>query len=462
MGDYEKFIATKSESREFGGLDVGELPNGIFPHQADLVKWALNKGRSAIFADTGLGKTLMELAWAQRVSQEGRVLILAPLAVAQQIKREGDRFGIDCEYARADDPSRLITITNYEMIDRFDVSKFAGIVLDESSILKSFNGKTRTMLIESFANTPYRLAATATPAPNDHTELGNHSEFLGVKTRTEMLAEYFVHDGGSTQNWRVKGHAIGAFWKWVATWGAVVSSPADLGHDESMYVLPPLNMHDVIINIDNHDMRATGMLFPDDARTLNEQRAVRRETVGIRAAKAAEIVGIDDPAIVWCELNREADEVTAAIPGAIQVKGADSPESKTDALLGFVNGDYRVLVTKPSIAGHGLNFQHCSTEVFAGASHSFEQTYQAIRRCWRFGQTKTVNVYMIRTPMERTIVENYRRKEADAARMGAEMAAHVMESVRAEVVGAAVKEWNEYRPAVSMSVPEWIGMESGK
>lgn len=462
MGDYEKFIAAKSESCEFGGLDVGELPDGIFPHQADLVKWALKKGRAAIFADTGLGKTLMELAWARRVSREGRVLILAPLAVAQQIKREGDRFGIDCEYARTDDPARLITITNYEMIDRFDVSKFAGIVLDESSILKSFNGKTRTMLIESFARTPYRLAATATPAPNDHTELGNHSEFLGVKTRTEMLAEYFVHDGGSTQNWRVKGHAVGAFWKWVATWGAVVSSPADLGHDDSMYVLPPLTMHDVIIDIDNHDMRATGMLFPDDARTLNEQRAVRRETVSLRAAKAAEIVGTEEPAIVWCELNREADEVTAAIPGAIQVKGSDSPESKTDALLGFVNGDYRVLVTKPSIAAHGLNLQHCCTEVFAGASHSFEQTYQAIRRVWRFGQTRPVNVYMIRTPMERTIVENYRRKEADAARMGAEMAVHVKDSVRAEVVGATVKEWNDYNPTIKMSVPEWIGMESGR
>ena len=460
MDDYEAFIENKSAVHEFGGLDDDGLPPEMFPHQRDLTSWALRKGRAAIFADTGLGKTIMELAWARRVSREGRVLILAPLAVAQQIEREGERFGIDARYAREDDGQRLITITNYEMLDRFDARKFVGVVLDESSILKSFTGKTRNLLIESFAATPYRLAATATPAPNDFTELGNHSEFLGVKTRTEMLAEYFVHDGGSTQNWRVKGHAVGAFWKWVATWGAVLNSPEDLGHDGSLYDLPPLNMHDVVVDLGDHDVRGTGLLFPDDARTLSEQRAVRKATIGLRAEKVAEIVGDTDSAIVWCELNAEADAVTDAIDGAVQVKGSDTVEHKTDAMLRFAAGEIRVLVSKAKICGHGMNFQVCNVEVFAGVSHSFEQTYQAIRRCWRFGQTKPVDIHMIRTVQERAIVENYRRKEADAARMGAEMATYVMESVRAEITGSTAREFNAYNPAVKMLVPEWARSEA--
>lgn len=457
--EYDRFIAAKSALHEFGGLEPGELVAEMFPHQRDLATWALRKGRAAVFADTGLGKTIIELAWAQRVASEGRVIILAPLAVAQQIVREGERFGVDCAYMRDDDGSTRVVVTNYEMLDRFDGAEFAGVVLDESSILKSFNGRTRNALIERFESTPYRLAATATPAPNDFTELGNHSEFLGVKSRVEMLAEYFVHDGGSTQNWRVKGHAVASFWRWVASWGAVVQSPADLGHDATAYRLPPLRMHECVVDVDDHDARATGLLFADDAKTLQEQRAVRRATLGKRVEQAKRIVGDEAPAIVWCELNDEANAIAAAIPGAVQVKGSDSPEDKADRLLGFAEGRYRVLVSKPSICGFGLNFQACSTVVFAGASHSYEQTYQAIRRCWRFGQTKSVDVHMIRASTERLVVENYRRKEADAARMGAEMSAHVMDSVRAEVTGHSVREWNAYNPAVKLRVPEWIGSE---
>lgn len=457
---YDDVIAKKSRTVAFGGLTADDLPACLFHHQRDLVAWALKKGRAAIFADTGLGKTLMELAWAQRVSREGRVLILAPLAVAQQTVSEGAHWGIECGYSRDDSEKHLITVANYEMLHMFEPRDFIGVVLDESSILKSYNGATRNALLEAFAQTPYRLAATATPAPNDFTELGNHAEFLGVRSRVEMLAEYFVHDGGSTSDWRVKGHAVGAFWRWVATWGAVVRSPADLGHDAGAYALPPMRTHEIVIDMDDHDIRASGVLFALDAVTLHEQRATRRATMSKRAEKAAHIASGDEPCIVWCELNDEADACEAAIDGAIQVSGSDSVDEKIRKLALFASGGARVLVTKPSVCGFGLNWQHCNRMVFAGASHSYEQTYQAVRRCWRFGQKRPVDVYVIRANTERAVIENYRRKEADAARLGAEMAAHVMDSVRAEVVGASAREWNAYKPSVKMTVPAWAGKDA--
>lgn len=460
MQTYDDVIRQKSKVTRFGGLSGDDLPASLFPHQRDLVSWALRKGRAAIFADTGLGKTLMELAWSARVARDGRVLILAPLAVAQQIVAEGARWGVPCGYTRDDSEGHRIAVTNYEMLHAFDPSAFTGVVLDESSILKSFNGRTRTEVIEAFRETPYRLASTATPAPNDFTELGNHSEFLGVRSRVEMLAEFFCHDGGSTQDWRVKGHAVGPFWRWVASWGAVVRSPSDLGHDASAYALPPLRTHEIVIETDDHDIRASGLLFATDAMTLAEQRAVRRSTISKRAAEAARIARDPGPCIVWCELNDEADECESAIgAGAVQVSGADSLDAKISKLAAFAEGRARVLVTKPSVCGFGLNWQHCSRMVFAGASHSYEQTYQAVRRCWRFGQTRPVDVYVVRADVDRAVVENYRRKEADAARMGAEMAAHVMDSVRAEVVGVSVREWNEYNPSVKMAVPAWAGKD---
>lgn len=457
---YADIIARKSHTLRFDGIEPSGLPTSLFPHQRDLVSWALRKGRAAIFADTGLGKTLMELAWAQRVSHRGRVLILAPLAVASQIVAEGRTWGIECGYTRDDSEGHRIAVANYEMLHQIDPSRFVGVVLDESSILKSYSGSTRTVLIESFSATPYRLAATATPAPNDFTELGNHSEFLGVKTRVEMLAEYFAHDGGSTQDWRVKGHAVASFWRWVASWGAVVRSPADLGHDATAYALPPLRHHEIVISTDDHDARASGLLFAQDALTLQEQRAVRRATIGKRASEAARIASMPGPCIVWCELNDEADECERMIDGSVQVSGADSLGEKIGKLEQFAMGAARVLVTKPSVCGFGLNWQHCHRMVFAGASHSYEQTYQAIRRCWRFGQKMPVDVYTLRADTERAVIENYRRKEADAARLGAEMASHVMDSVRAEVIGVSAREWNPYAPSVKMTVPAWAGMES--
>lgn len=457
---YDDVIARKSASVAPSGMDVADLADHLYPHQADLVRWALRRGRAAIFADTGLGKTAMQIEWARHVSTRGRVLVLCPLAVAQQTVREAERFGVACTYARRDDASHgaPITVTNYEMLAHFDPAAFAGVVLDESSILKSFTGRTRTALIDAFSRTPFRLACTATPAPNDFTELGNHSQFLGIKTREEMLAEYFVHDGGSTQDWRIKGHAVEPFWRWVASWGAVVKMPSDLGHPDGAFALPPLEMHEHVIAIDDHDVRETGMLFADDARTLAEQRAVRRATLAKRTAAAATLAAGTDPAIVWCELNDEADACERAIPGAVQVAGSDDLDVKAGRLLGFADGTHRVLVTKPSIAGFGLNWQHCRTMIFVGASHSYEGTYQAIRRCWRFGQTRPVHVHVIRAETEGAVIANYRRKEADAARMAAEMTAHVGAAVRAEVRGSG-KEWNPYQPSVRQTVPAWIGQE---
>jgi superfamily II DNA or RNA helicase len=453
---YDDFIGAKAKSATFCGVEHGDLNAAMFPHQRDLVRWALRKGRAAIFADTGLGKSLMELEWARAVSAHGRVLILTPLAVAQQMVREGIRFGVSCQYLRADDGHTPIVVTNYEMLPHFDPAAFVGIVLDESSILKAFDGKTRTTIIEAFADTPFRLAGTATPAPNDHTELGNHSEFLGIKTRTEMLAEYFVHDGDTTQEWRIKGHARDQFWRWVSSWGAVIQKPSDLGYEDGGYNLPECVWHEHVIPVGIEDAWRAGVLFADEARSLTEQRANRKATMRARVELAASMTAGTEPWVIWCELNAEADAVTASIEGAVQVAGSDSHDVKSERLAAFADGRIRVLVTKPSVAGFGLNWQHCANTVFLGASNSFEQTYQAVRRFWRFGQTRRVNVHVIRAENEGAIVANYRRKESDAARMGAEMKVWLADAVRSEVQGASAREWNDYSPRAPMKVPDWI------
>lgn len=454
---YDEWIAGRYKSTRYDGIDDEDFADHLFPHQRDLTRWALRRGRAAIFADTGLGKTAMQVEWSRHVARRGRVLILAPLAVAEQTVREAERFGVTVAYRR-EDAGDAITITNYEMLPHFDAASFAGIVLDESSILKAFTGATRNAVIDAFKDTPYRLACTATPAPNDYTELGNHSEFLGIKTRTEMLAEYFVHDGGSTQDWRIKGHAVDPFWRWVCSWGAVVKRPSDLGYDDAGYNLPPLRMHEHVIRVGTEEAHAAGDLFAAQAATLSDQRRVRRATMDARVAAATKIASADGPCIIWCELNDEADAVTDAIDGAVQVRGSDDPETKRDRLLGFADGSIRVLVTKPSIAGFGMNWQHCANMIFVGASHSYEQTYQAIRRCWRFGQTSPVDVHIIRAETEDAIVANFRRKEADAERMGVEMIARMRDTLRAEL-GATGREWNPYNPQTQMRTPEWLRTE---
>lgn len=453
---YEDWIESRSRTDEPEGITETNLNAALFPHQRDLVSWALGRARAAIFADTGLGKTLIQMSWADVVAKRGRVLVLAPLAVAEQTVREARRFGIESAYRREDQGDH-ITVTNYEMMDRFDAGSFVGVVLDESSILKSFTGRTRNALIESFQRTPFRLACTATPAPNDFTELGNHAEFLGVRSRVEMLAEYFVHDGGATQDWRLKGHARSAFWRWVVSWAALVKRPSDLGYSDEGFALPPLTHEELVISIDHADAREVGRLFLDDARTLTDQRDTRKATRQARVDAIARAITSEpnEPALVWGEYNAECDAITASIPGAVQVSGSDTPDEKARKLLAFADGEIRVLITKPSIAGFGLNWQHCARVYFVGASHSYEQTYQAIRRCWRFGQKREVIVRTCVAETERAVISNLRRKHEDAEEMSRQMLEHVSQAAYATGSGAR-RQWNEYEPKMTMEVPGWL------
>ena len=455
--NYKTYLETKMDSAPMSGMEPVDLNLKLFEYQQDLTAWALRRGRAALFADTGLGKTFMQVEWAKQVSSKGRVLILAPLAVGEQTVKEAKKLGIKIAYRRKDEGD-LITITNYEMLEAFDVSAFVGVVLDESSILKSYSGKMRTALIETFQKMPFRLACTATPSPNDYTELGNHSEFLGIKSRSEMLAEYFVHDMDNTQDWRLKGHAVEPFWKWVSSWGAMLKAPSDLGYSDKGFKLPPLNIQEKVIPSVHSGFWKEGFLFAPDAKTLSDQRASRRATMEARIEIAKELSKGKEPVLIWCELNDEGDLLEKAIKGAVQVSGGDSLEDKAKRLLGFADGDFRVLITKAKIAGFGMNWQQCNRMIFMGASHSYEQTYQAIRRCWRFGQKKPVEVTIICSENETSILQNLKRKEADAEKMGREMTARVCDILSAEIKGTK-KEWNDYKPTKEMIVPEWIGQD---
>lgn len=421
--DYQSFINSKRVKAKSNGIDAHNLNENLFPFQRDIVKWALRKGRSAIFADCGLGKTLMQLEWANQVHMAtGKdVLILAPLAVSNQTVNEGRKFGINVTKCREQsDVKDGINITNYEILHKFDASHFIGIVLDESSILKSFTGKIRNQIISEFEQTPFKLACTATPSPNDHMELGNHSEFLGAMDRTEMLAMFFVHDGGDTAKWRLKGHAKDAFWDFVASWAVMVRSPKDLGYsDDDSFQLPELKE---TINTVENTIDAEGRLFAIEALTLSEQQKARKESIEQRVKMAADMInGNDRPWIVWCDYNNESEALTKAIHDAVEVKGSDTSEHKEDALIGFSEGRYRVIVTKPSIAGFGMNWQHCSDMCFVGLSHSYEQYYQAIRRSYRFGQKNPVNVQIVISDIEQAVVRNVMRKKEDSADMIEEM-----------------------------------------
>lgn len=457
---YEDWLGTRENVPAGDSIPDAALSGVLFPFQRDLTEWALRRGRSALFADTGLGKTLMQCEWSRVVSENrGRVLILAPLAVAQQTVREArEKLGLAVEYARAD-TGAPITITNYEMLDHFDPAEFAGIVLDESSILKAFDGKTRNAVIGAFGETPFRLACTATPAPNDHMELGNHSEFLGVKSRSEMLAEFFVHDGGSTQNWRVKGHAKDAFWAWVCSWAAMVRKPSDLGYSDEGFDLPPLEPVVGTIAVDDTTAHEAGMLFVPEAVSLTDQRAIRRATIDARVRMIAEEIAKepDEPALIWCDYNVEGDALGSAIADAVQVRGADKVDDKAARLLGFADGTVLHLVTKAKIAGFGMNWQHCARVYFMGPSHSYEQTYQAIRRCWRFGQKRAVRVFTCAAETETAVLRNYARKEQEAREMAEHMLSHVSRAAY-QSGESARRQWDSYEPGIEMEVPEWVQM----
>jgi len=465
VGTYEEFIASKRFADPPTGIthDVDINPM-LFEWQRDIVRWALRRGRAAMFEDCGLGKTGQQLEWAKHVAYSsdpgGHVLILTPLAVAQQTVREAEKFGIQrVNYVRSQEEiggDFGIWITNYEMLDRFDPSMFRGVVLDESSILKSFDGSTRTKLIEAFRETPFRLACTATPAPNDHMELGNHAEFLGVMTRAEMLSMFFVHDGGETQKWRIKGHARDAFWKWVCSWAVNLRKPSDLGYSDDGFILPKLHIHHHVVESDMETARQQGLLFQLEARTLAERRSARKASTDARVALIAEMVNHStDPWLVWCNLNAEGDALEKAIPDSVQVAGSDSIDDKSERLLGFAADKYRVLVTKSKIAGFGMNWQHCANVAFCGLSDSWEQYYQAIRRCWRFGQKNEVHCHIVTSDAEGAVVANIQRKEAEAAEMAAEMIAN-MSVANSEALRGTRRDSVAYEPRVEMRIPEWL------
>ena len=401
--EYMEFLKTKKTAIKKVGFEVGEdeMNDAMFAFQKHCVRKALYAGKYALFEDCGLGKTLQQLEWAKKVAEHtGKpVLILAPLGVIRQTICEGEKFGYKVNEIGLtvfdQDLPEGIYITNYENMDSIDAYLFSGVVLDESSILKNFDGKTKQMLIDEFNNTPYKLCCTATPSPNDVMELCNHAEFLNVMGRNEMLAMYFVHDGGNTSSWRLKGHAERSFWDFVSTWAVMLTSPADIGFDESKYVLPALNIEEVFIETEKRD---NGMLFNDIAVSATSFHKELRETQDIRMRKVAEMVnGSDEQFIVWIGHDDEGKILRGLIPDAVEVKGSDGKQYKKDNLLGFADGKFRVLITKLKIAQFGLNYQNCHNQIFASLDFSFEATYQGIRRSYRFGQKMDVNIYLIVT-----------------------------------------------------------------
>lgn len=460
--DYEAFLASKVRVAPATGLAdwTPILHASLKPFQVDLARWSLKRGRSAIFAGTGLGKSRMQVTWADNVHRAtGRdVLILAPLAVAPQTVGEGAATGVPVAHVRDQKDVRPgVNITNYDRLHRFDPAAFGAIVLDESSCIKAFDSKTLKVLLESFRATPFKLACTATPAPNDWTELGNHAEFLGVCSRVEMLSEFFVHDGGDTSVWRLKGHARGAFWRWVASWAALVSHPRDLGYEEPGYDLPPLHVHEHTIKADAATAAKGGVLFVEEAAGLMERRQARKASIDARVAACVERVKAEpqESWVVWCDLNAESDALAEAIPGSVEIRGSMDSDEKERAVEAFSRGETKVLITKGSITGWGLNWQHCARTALVGVSDSFESYYQIIRRFWRFGQIREVHAWIFASEVEGSVVANLKRKERDADEMARVLSAETAAVVRAEVRGL-VRESNPYEPSVPMRVPAWL------
>ena len=461
MTNYQEFLKKKLITTMPTGFDPASMPDQLYPYQSDLATWACKRGKAALFTMTGTGKTMMQSAWADSVQSEtsGNVLLLAPLAVAKQTVREAKKIGININYCRHDqEVKRGINITNYEMLHHFEQCDWSGIVLDESSILKSFNGKTRNQIIEYSNRIPYRLACTATPAPNDFMELGNHAEFLGIMSFTEMLATFFVHDGGDTAKWRLKGHAEQKFWEWMASWGVFLTKPSDLGYSDEGFELPALNTYQHIVESEATE----GALFAFEAKGLQERQAARRESINRRCEKAAEIVEQhrnDGPFMLWCDLNSESEMLTKMIPGAVEVKGSDKPEHKESVMMDFADGNVPVLVSKPSICGFGMNWQACHNTAFVGLSDSFEAVFQATKRFHRHGQKHEVNRHLIISEAEGSVLQNIQRKESEFMQMIGEMVKHTAK-INMDNIKKTHSEKIQYNASMDMTVPAWLGATS--
>lgn len=457
MVDYNTFLAQKTIAARPAGftVDHNRLSPHAFDYQRAITRWALHRGKAAIFARYGTGKTIIQLDWAHNVADQtgGDVLILAPLAVAKQTEREGRKFDLPVTFCRSStDLAPGVNVTNYEMIHKFDLSRFAGVVLDESSILKHIGSSTRDALLAGFDQTPYKLACTATPSPNDYTELGGHSAFLNVMSASEMLSTFFFHDGGDTSKWTLMHHARESFWKWVSSWAVMMRTPADLGFDASRYTLPALTMHEAIVESDDI---TDGYLFPMEALTLTDRRTARRSSLADRVQVAADLANNStDQWLIWCNLNDESAALKAAIPDAVEVKGADSTDHKEKAMMGFVDGSVRVLISKPSICGFGMNFQNCHKMAFVGLSDSFEEMDQAIHRCHRFGQKHDVECHIITSSQEGSVVRNIERKRAQNQQMSDELAMHV-----AVNLDMAESHRPTYHATSVIRIPSWLRSE---
>lgn len=456
---YEDFLETKQFKEVKAGFQQDDLNTMLKDFQSPLVRWALKRGRAALFADTGLGKTLMQLEWAHCVHLHTNkpILIIAPLAVAEQTIEEGEKFGISgVRYVRhhSEIKGNGLYITNYEMQHQFDPDYFAGIVLDESSILKNQTGKIRNEMIERWGIVPYRLSCTATPSPNDFMELGNQAEFLGIMSMSEMLSMFFVNDTGDTGTWRLKKHGQRKFFEWLATWAAVIRKPSDIGFSDEGYILPPLN---IIEHTVETSVVPDGELFAKPAQTLSERRDAKRRSMNERVSIASGLVNNSDESwVVWCHLNDEQDMLEDAITdNAVSIRGNDTIEVKKDGLLGFSHDKYKTIVTKPSIAGMGLNWQNSHNMVFVGIDDSFEKFYQAVRRQYRFGQKFPVNVHIIASDDEIAVKDNIQRKQKQHEILSEEMVKYMKGAMEKEIFGASIDK-TEYIPQETMQLPSWI------
>ena len=457
--DYQEFVARKTQGGADSGFEPVWLPDFLFDFQREIVAWAIRKGRAAIFADCGLGKTPMGLVWATNVARHTRkpVLYLTPLAVASQTQREAEKFGIDAMVSREGAHNGPVVITNYERLHYFDAADFGGVVCDESSILKNFAGQRRGDITVFMRKVPYRLLQTATAAPNDYIELGTSSEALGYMGHMDMLNRYFKNDlnnsaqgrmRGEVIKWRLKGHAELPFWRWICSWARACRKPSDLGFNDRAFILPDLREREHLVEARS---LADGTLFPMQAIGLKEQREERRRTVQERCEQTAALVNnTGEPALVWCHLNDEGDLLEKLIPDAVQVSGGDSDDRKEDRLTAFADGRARVLVTKPKIGAWGLNFQHCNHVTFF-PSHSFEQYYQAVRRCWRFGQKRPVTVDIITTEGERGVMRNLQRKADQADAMFSRLVAEMNNALAADKIAG------NYQP---LRLPQWLSWTS--
>lgn len=453
--DYQEYLSAKAQLGGNHGFAPVSMPDYLFDFQQALVEWALLKGRAAIFADCGLGKTPMELVWADNIVRKTNknVLIVTALAVSAQMAQEAEKFHVEVKRSHDGAPNKGITITNYEQLHKFDPGDYVGMVCDESSIIKNYNGVRRTEITDFMRKMPYRLLATATAAPNDYLELGTSSEALGYLGHMDMLARFFKNDlnncatgrmRGEVVKWRFKGHAELPFWKWVCSWARAMRKPSDLGFDDSRFILPPLFEQEHLVEVNS---LAEGMLFALPAVGLKEQREERRRTIDDRCGTVAGLVnGTGEQALVWCHLNEEGDRLERLIPDAVQVSGSDKDEAKEDKLLAFASGQARVLITKPKIAGFGMNFQSCHHVTFF-PSHSYEQYYQGVRRCWRFGQTKPVKVDIVTTEGERGVLKNLQRKSVQADKMFSNLVAEMNASLAIERISQYTK---------LQEVPSWL------